>query len=298
MEIQKIDSGGFGLPALVEKAGARTAKSFVEFFVANIRNPNTREAYARAVGQFLDWCGERGVSLERIEPIVVSAYIESHLGSKPTVKQHLAAIRMLFDWWVRHGVVPVNPASSVRGPKYVIKEGRTPVLSAQDTRALLDTIDMSSLIGLRDKALIGVMVFSFARVGAVIKMKVEDYYHVGKRSFLRLHEKGGKLHQVPAHHKAQEVLDAYLEQAGLLGEKKAPLFQSFDRKRRLSGLEMDSRDVERMIKRRALQAGISDVISPHSFRATGITEYLRNGGTLEEGPADCGARVTKDDQAL
>src|SRR5262249_1676034 len=152
-----------------------------------------------------------------IEPVVVAAYVE-YLGgiySRPTIKQHLAAVRMAFDWLVTGGVLPMNPASSVRGPTYVSKKGKTPVLSADEARRLLDSIDTSSVAGLRDRALIGVMVFSFARVSAVIGMRVEDYYQIGRRCWLRLHEKGGKLHEVPAHHTAVEYLDAYVAEAAI-----------------------------------------------------------------------------------
>ena len=132
----------------------------------------------------------------------MAAYVEQ-LGSataKPTVKQHLAAIRQLFDYLVTGGILPSNPATSVRGPKFVVKRGKTPVLSAEEARKLLDSIDAADLIGLRDRALIGVMVYSFARVGAEAAMQVEDYFPQGKRSWLRLHEKGGKRHEVPCHH--------------------------------------------------------------------------------------------------
>jgi hypothetical protein len=127
------------------------------------------------------------------------------------VKQHLAAIRLLFDWLVTGHVVEVNPASSVRGPKYVVKRGKTPVLTADQARTLLDSIETDSVLGLRDRALIGLMVFSFARVSATIHMRVEDYYQNGKRWWFRLHEKGGKLHDVPAHHNAEAYMDAYIQ---------------------------------------------------------------------------------------
>jgi site-specific recombinase XerC len=91
--------------------------------------PNTREAYARAVGHFLAWCEGKGSrDLRAITPVVVAAYIEQLLVSKPTVKQHLSAIRRCFDWLVTGGALEANPAASVRGPKYVIKKGKTPVL--------------------------------------------------------------------------------------------------------------------------------------------------------------------------
>jgi site-specific recombinase XerD len=216
------------LPALISREGRRTSKRFLEFFTVNIRNPNTRLAYAKAIGQFLAWCDERGQILSGIEPMVVAAYIEqlTHERAPQTVKQHLAAIRMVFDWLVVGQVVPFNPAASVRGPRYSIKKGKTSVLSAVDARRLLDSIDVSHVVGLRDRALIGVMVYSFARVSAVVKMRVGDYYPNGKRYWLRLHEKGGKYHEVPAHHTAERYLDEYIEAAGIGDELKGSLFRT------------------------------------------------------------------------
>ncbi|MEZ4651975.1 MAG: tyrosine-type recombinase/integrase [Candidatus Eisenbacteria bacterium] len=281
------------LPAIVTRAGEDTARRFLEFFTANIRNRNTRAAYGKAVGRFLTWCDEGGFELEDIEPMVVAAYIEqlTQEYSAPTVKQHLAAIRMLFDWMVTGGKLPMNPAASVRGPKHVVKTGKTPVLDADQARKLLDAIPLTTkdgspcLVGLRDRALIGVMVFSFARVGAVVAMRCEDYFADGKRWAFRLHEKGGKLHKVPAHHLAEEYVDAYLEASGLRETPKAPLFQSVDRSRQLSGKQLHRVDVFRMIRRRAKQAGLNVAVCCHTFRATGITTYLENGGSIENAQA-------------
>lgn len=279
-------AGLAAVPAIVAGAGEHASRRFLEFFTANIRNPNTRRAYGRAVGDFFRWCDRRRIhDLGRIEPMVVAAYIEqlgkSH--SKPTVKQHLAAVRMLFDWLVIGQVVPVNPASSVRGPKHVVRRGKTPVLTAGETRELLDSIDTGSLAGLRDRALIGLLVYSFARIGAALGMKIEDYYPQGKRWWLRLHEKGGKRHDVPAHHTLEEYLDAYLDTAYLWEDKKGPLFRTVTTApgRPLSRDPMTQADAWRMIRRRAAVAGIETAIGNHTFRATGITTYLENGGTLE-----------------
>ncbi len=272
------------LPAIITREGGKATKRFLEFFTANIRNPNTRLSYARAIGQFLAWCEERGASLHQIEPMIVAAYIErlTQERAPQTVKQHLAAIRMLFDWLVVGQVIPFNPAASVRGPRYSIKKGKTPVLSAQETRKLLDSIDVSHIVGLRDRALIGTMVYSFARVSAIVNMKVRDYYPQGKRYWIRLHEKGGKFHEVPAHHTAEEYLDEYIEAAGIIEEKNKPLFRSTrGRSRELTARAMSRFDAYKMIQRRAEDAGISSEIACHTFRATGITEYLRNGGTIE-----------------
>ena len=261
------------------------ARRFLEFFTANIRNPNTRRAYARAAKEFASWCElQRLHELRDIEPMHVAAYVEGlqRRLAAPSVKLHLAGIRMLFDWLVVGHVLAVNPASPVRGPKHKVKKGKTPVLTAEEARTLLDSIDPSSHIGLRDRALIARMVYTFARVGAALKMRVEDIYVQGRRTWVRLHEKGGKRHEMPCHHNLDAYLHAYLEGAGLSGDDKGYLFRtSRGRTRRLSAEPMSQPDAYRMIMRRARAAGIWTKIGNHSFRATGITEYLKNGGKLE-----------------
>jgi integrase/recombinase XerD len=276
------------LPALITDAGERASTRFIEFFTANIRNRNTRQAYAHAIGSFMDWCSSRGCGLKDLEPFVIAAYVEQlmMLRSAPTVKQHLAAIRMLMDWMVVGQVIPFNPAASVRGPRHVVKKGKTLVLSTGQARELIDSIDTSTLIGLRDRALVGTMVYSFARISAVVGMDVEDYWQNGKRCWLRLHEKGGKEHEVPAHHKAEEYLDQYVQATGIAIEKKSPLFRTADGKAdRLTPRRMDRRDAWSMIRRRARSAGLPERTCCHTFRATGITAYLENGGTIENAQA-------------
>src|SRR5579864_8673370 len=155
------------LPAAIGRAGESAAWRFIEFFTATIRNRNTRAAYAQAVAQFFAWCEKHRVyTLDQIKPVVIASYIENHTMAAPTVKQHLAAIRMLFDFLVTGQIVPMNPASSVRGPKHVVRRGKTPVLKADQARTLLGSINTDSIIGLRDRAVIGLMCYTFARVSA------------------------------------------------------------------------------------------------------------------------------------
>ena len=180
------------LPALIVDAGPDAVARFLEFFAARIANERTRAAYGRAVGQFLAWCEARGLGLRSVSPLHVAAYIRTHPGSVPTVKQHLAAIRVLCDWLVVSQVLPVNPAAAVRGPKHVVTKGATPVLTTAEARKLLEHIDTGTLAGLRDRALFSVMLYSFARVSAVLGMRRQDYFQQGSRGWLRLHEKGGK----------------------------------------------------------------------------------------------------------
>ena len=273
------------VPALVLSAGEHGAYRFLEFFAAHIRNPNTRAAYFRDACAFFQWCERRNIrGLSEIRSHHVAGYIE-RLGkthAPPSVKQHLAAIRMLFDWLVIGQVVAQNPASAVRGPTYVVKKGKTPVLLGEEARVLLDSIKTDTLVRLRDRAFIALLVYTFARVSAAVHMNGEDVYVQGKRLWVRLHEKGGKEHTLPCHHELEAMLEAYRDAIGIAGEKGTPLFRSaIMRTGQLTNNRMHRVDAFRMIKRRARDAGILSPIGCHTFRATGITQYLLHGGKLE-----------------
>jgi integrase/recombinase XerD len=270
------------VPGMIADAGDDTSRKFLEFFTAKTRNKNTRTAYVRAVAQFCAWCERHGVRFEQLQPMIVAAYIESHPLAAPTVKQHLAAIRMLCDYLVVNGVLRMNPAAAVRGPKHSAKRGKTPVLTGAEAKAFLEAIEIKTIVGLRDRAVVAVMVYTFARVGAVSHMHVEDYCPQGKRWWFRLHENGGKRHELPAHHLAEAYVDAYLDAAGVRDDRKGWLFRSVDRRLKLTNGRLSETDVYRMIKRRADAGGVPDSTCCHTFRATGITAYLQNGGTLEK----------------
>lgn len=287
-------------PALVAASGDRAAYRFLEFFTAQIRNPQTRRAYARAVGDFCRWAEAHGIrSIETVSSVHVAAWVE-RLGrevSPPTVKQHLAAVRMMFDWLATGGVLPFNPATAVRGPKHSVKKGKTPVLAPEEARALLDAIDATTPVGLRDRALIGLMVYSFARIGAALAMKVEDVYVQNRRLWVRLHEKGGKEHEMPCHHNLEAWLTAYIDGCGLQADPKGPLFRTIQRGTgQLSGSPLPQGNAHAMIRRRAFTAGIETKIGNHTFRATGITAYLKNGGTLEKAAAMANHASTRTTQ--
>lgn len=274
--------GTHRLPALFQ--GTPASRRFWEFFTVNIRNSNTRRAYFKAVAGFAAWCEEKGLGdLAGVTPMHVAAYVEQ-LGrthSKPTVKQHLAAIRMLFDWLVTGHIMETNPAHAVRGPKHSVRKGKTSVLSADEMRELLTAIDTSSLLGLRDRALIALMGYTFARVGAATGMKVEDFYVQKRRGWVRLHEKGGKVTELPCHHNLDQYLEEWIAASGLGTEPGAPLFPTLRHGRLTDRTPLPQANVHMMIQRRAKTAGLRTKISAHSFRATGITTYLKNGGKLE-----------------
>ncbi|AHI27164.1 integrase [Komagataeibacter xylinus] len=288
------------LPVLVSSAGERARLRFLEFFAAQIRNPNTRRAYARAVSDFLSWCADFGVTeLTGVTPLHVATWIEfsGRTLSAPSVKQALAALRHLFDWLVTGQVLTLNPAASVRGPAHSARVGKTPVLEAAEARALLDSIDVSSPAGLRDRALIALMVFSFARIGAALTMRVEDVFVQNRRLWVRLREKGGKQHVMPCHHTLEDYLHAYLDGTGLAGEPKGWLFRTIQRGTgQLSERRLEQSDAHAMVRRRAKAAGIETAIGNHTFRATGVTAYLKNGGTLENAAAMANHASTRTTQ--
>ena len=191
----------------------------------------------------------------------------------------------------------MNPAASVRGPKHVVTKGATPVLTPAETRELLDRIDTGTLVGLRDRALLSVMVFSFARVSAAVGMRRQDYFRQGTRGWLRLHEKGGKRHDVPAHHRAEEAVEEYVAAAGL-EDARAPLFQSLDRTGRLSGRPLGRRAVLAMNQAAGGGGGAAgDDVLPH------VSGDGDHGAPVERGdararPADRGPRFAEDEEAV
>jgi integrase/recombinase XerD len=290
-------SGGFPVPALIAAAGEKASEHFLEFFAATIRNKNTRAAYVQAVAQFCRWCERHQLRLASIRPLHMSAYIEELEMSAPSVKQHLAALRGLFNWLVVKQVVPENPALFVKGPRFSRQTGVTPILEAEQMRALLDSIPVTREVkipkkhgggvkvvadvkGLRDRAVIAIMAYTFARVSAVAGLELGDYRIEGKRARLRMVEKGGKEKLVWLHHEAEQFLDAYLAAVALDGNE-AALFQTLDKMHHMSGAALTRRDMLRIVKERCRAAGLSETFCNHTFRGTGITVFLQNGGALE-----------------
>jgi integrase/recombinase XerD len=276
------------LPLVVVTAGEKAQYKFIEFFTAQIANPHTRRAYGRAVYRFLHWCEQQGIALEQIDPVRTALYfrdLERQL-SPPSVKQHLAAVKHLFDWFVTEGVSPLNPAASVKGPRYSPKHGKTPALTAEETRRLLESIPDDTIKDVRDKAVIATLFYSWVRVNAICTLSIADYRRQGEGRTLRFTEKRGKVHELPAHHKAVDAINTYLSRAEInpdnKRQRKLPLFRTIDRSRNLTENPLDQSVVYRMLRCRAKAAGIQTEISAHTARATGITSYLENKGALEQ----------------
>jgi site-specific recombinase XerD len=276
-------------PAAVIAAGETTGADSLEAFAADIPNTHTRRAYIRGARDFMGW-RERGgvVAVADVKPSHVANYLAEfgRRRSTPTVRQRLAAIRHLFDWLVARKVISVNPASSVRGPPHRVKQAKTRPLSPREARALLDAIDVSEPAGLRDRALIALMVYAFAPIGAALAMKVEDVRARNGRLTVRLRGRGNRRCEAPCHHSLEAYLSAYLDGCGLAAEPAAPLFRTIGRGTdRLTTRRLEQANAYAMVRHRAAAAGIEAKVGNHTLRATGITAYLKSGGTLETAAA-------------
>lgn len=278
-----IDPSGT-LPALIAEAGTAAGFAWDEFFNACIRNPHTRTAYRRAVKRFLLWSEPKGVPLARITPGMVGTYFNQLQGSPAKRKLHLAALRAFFDALVIRHVVSLNPAASVRGERYQVIEGKTPEITIEQARTLMKSINTATTVGLRDLAIIAVLIYTAARAGAVARLCHKHFTHDGSQWTLRFEEKGGKSREIPVRHDLQELLLDYLKAAEPEGKAPGdmPLFHSaFRNTGRLTGNAITGLDICRMVKRRLKDAGLPSRLSPHSFRVATVTDLLTQGVPLE-----------------
>jgi site-specific recombinase XerD len=240
----------------------------------------------RAARDLFGWLELRGITdLHDIEPLHVAAWVEmlTDQYAPSTVKQRLAGVRELFSYLVTGGCIAINPASDVAGPKESMRVGKTPLIDPEDWHRLMGSIDVETPAGLRDLALLKVLTFTVGRISAVLKADVKDVRQQGTQWSIRLHEKGGKVHDMPLNHQAADALIAYMQQSGIVDEPTSPLFRYIDRKTKaFTERRYGRRNVDAMIKRRCRQAGVNTQgICCHSFRATGITAFLEHGGDLE-----------------
>jgi integrase/recombinase XerD len=272
------------LPAMVERAGPAGRFAWDEFFFAEHHNSHTQVAYLRAVKRFLAWVEGQGVELPAITPGMVGQYLVGLGGSVAKRNLHLSALRGFFDRLVNRHVVILNPASSVKGVKETVMEGKTPEITVEQARALLASIDTATLIGLRDRAILATLAYTACRAGAAAKLRLGDFQFDGVQFSLRFQEKGGKSREIPVRHDLEGFIRAYLEAAGISGQPKdQPLFRAGNgRSGLLTGKAMDSRVVCDLVKRRLKDAGLPSRLSPHSFRVAAITDLLTQGVPLED----------------
>jgi len=270
------------IPDARESKRQKTAETLFNILEGRIRNPNTRNAYKVAWRSFFEFCSEYKLELDRVKPYHFGLWLKRHTGSVATQRQHLAAVRLLFDHLLEKGVVDINPAARAKPPRLERESAHTPVFEQNEIKAFLEAIKLDSLIDKRDKALCSVLLYSWARVSAVVALRVEDYYERKGERWLRLHEKRGKIHEVPVHSKAREAIDQWLLASGLGSNTSAPLFPAFGKNKKTPELRhMDRTSVWKLVQARAHASGLKKRVCCHSFRATGITEYMNAGGSLD-----------------
>jgi site-specific recombinase XerD len=275
------------LPEIIHRVGANAVFAAQEFFHGTLRNEHTQRAYRHAVKQFLAWIEKHGGGeLAQIAPWHVGQYLQemAKTTSIATRNQHLSALRHFFDGMVTRHAIALNPALSVRGERYSVMEGKTPEIPKPDARKILASIDTSHVVGLRDRAILAVLIYTGARAGAAAKLKRSDFYHAGEQWMFHFDEKGGKSREIPVRHDLQGWIFEYLEAAGLRdAHKDTPLFQSaLKKQRKLSGRRIHVNDICRMMKRRLKDFDLPLLYSPHSFRVTTLTDLFQQGVHSED----------------
>lgn len=270
-------------PAIIRDAGPAAQFAFDEFLYGHLRNPHTRAAYGHAIRRFLAWCQQHQIDLVRITPRNVGECLDAQPIATVTKKLHLAAIRRLFDFLVLRHAVILNPAATVRTERHQVIEGKTPEIGIETARRLLASLDTSHVVGLRDRAILAVLIYTAARVGAVAKLRRADFFLSADQASLRFTEKGGKSREIPVRHDLQQFLLEYLTATGLdLAGKSSPLFRTAHRRtRRLTQNPITPGDIHRLLKRRLADANLPTHFSPHSFRVTVITDLLTQSVPLE-----------------
>lgn len=275
------------LPDIIHRAGANAVFAAKEFFKGTIRNAHTQRAYRHAVKLFLAWAEKHGGGeLSQIAPWHVGEYFAEMAQSTSiaTRNQHLSALRHFFDGMVTRHAIVLNPALSVRGERYSAIEGKTPEIPIEQARKLLASIDTTHIVGLRDRAILAVLIYTGSRRGAVAKLKRGNFYNAGQQWMIHFGEKGGKSREIPVRHDLEKLINEYLVAAGLSeAPKDAPLFQSaLKKQRRLTGKAINGDDIYRMMKRRLKDFEMPLLYSPHSFRVTTITDLLEQNVPRED----------------
>ncbi len=272
------------VPALITNAGGNARFAYDEFFKATISNLHTRRAYGRIVDRFLHWAHERKLELHRITPGLAGDYISQVEGSPQTKNQAIAALRHFFDALVQRHVAPLNSFASVRGIKHSVMEGKTPEITVEQARKLLRSVSVSDVVGLRDRAVLGVLAYTGARVGAVAQLRLLDYRNLGDQRTLRFREKGGKDREIPVRHDLEGWLREYITAAGIENDSRtSPLFRAaVGKSKALTNNRYDAHSLRQMLKRRLKDAGLSELFSPHSFRVAVVTDLLKQDVPLED----------------
>lgn len=286
------------LPSCIQVIGKAGQQAWQDFFDGKLANKATRRAYEIAVRQFLSWCEERGLDLPNVMAGDVGQYLRDHPGSLATKKQHMSALRRFFNILVERHICILNPALVAETERYEVVEGKTPEITGKQIRQLLQSIDTSTIVGMRDRAAICVMIYTAARAGAVARLRRGDFRGERGSRKLRFQEKGGKSREIAVRHDLEKMIEAYFTVAEIEdASADAPLFRpAVRRENRLASKPMQENDMCRMVKRRLKKADLPQDLSAHSFRVATITNLIGQGIPIEDVQQLAGhkdARTTK-----
>ena len=272
-------------PAILREAGSAACFATDEFFAARIRNVHTRRAYGRRVREFLAWCEEHELTLEQVSPVDAGRYIDGLRESATSQRQALAALRQFFDALVTRHAVSLNPFLNVRATRRDTRRGKTPEITVEQARQLLAAVDTSRPIGLRDRAILGTLTYTGARVGAVASLRLQDRRDYGEYRAFRFREKRGKEREVPIRIDLDGWITEYLQAAGIRDDPKAsPLFRRSDwhTETRLGSESIGPWTIRNILKRRLKDAGLPTIFTPHSFRVMVVTALIDRGVPIED----------------
>ena len=271
-------------PPALKAAGAGACHAAHEFFHARISNPHTRRAYGRAVRTFLAWCQDQDHDLVRVTPGLAGEFFHGLSGSTATKNLALSALRHFFDALVTRHAVLLNPFHSVRGIKHNRTHGMTPEITIPQARRLIASLDTTRDVGRRDRALLGTLITTGTRVGALARLRIGDLQEQDGYRILRFREKGGKERDIPVRSDLDEWLTAYLAGAGIENDpREAPLWRAAINQAGTltrSGLTTDG--LRHLVKRRLAEAGLPRTLTPHSFRVMVVTDLLGQNVPIEQ----------------
>lgn len=272
------------IPDVVSEAGMPAERAWDDFFRGVIANDHTRVAYSRAVRSFLNSATVNGKRLHEITAADVGEYLRQMPGGLPKKKQHHSALRRFFSLLVERHLCIINPALVARTERMEITEGKTPKITESQSRQLLSAISSCTHIGLRDRAIIGILMWTGVRVGSIARLRQRDYCHSGDQHMLRFDEKRGRSREIPVRHDLLRFLNAYLNETSRRhAHDDNPLFVTAKgRCGTLSDVAMNAHDIGRMVKRHLKRSGLPTNLSPHSFRVGVATDLLEQGVPLAD----------------
>lgn len=272
------------LPEIISRAGRPAEQAWADFFEGVIANDLTRVAYNRAVRCFLSSKLVRDIQLHEITAGDVGKYLREMSGSLSKKKQHHSALRRFFSLLVERHLCIINPALVAKTERMEVREGKTPAITERQSRQLMQAIDASTKVGLRDRAIVGILMWTGVRAGSVARLRLADYFESGEQMVLRFDEKRRRSREIPVRHDLQLLLNCFMSECGLVDQpRSSPMFftarGSTDR---FSGNLMTGRDICRMVKRYLARAGLPMNLSPHSCRVAVATDLLKQGIAIED----------------